>query len=267
MTLLNKLILWTTNSLPDQRQEKIKKYGRPVLALLFKNDLNKLATIWGTDKWNSHWYTQHYQRHFAPYRRRSINLLEIGVGGYDNPKRGGNSLFMWKSFFTKAKIFSLDIYDKQALEQKRIKIFQGSQVDVDFLHGVVKSTGGFDIIIDDGSHLNEHVIKSFEILFPQLNDGGWYVVEDMQTAYWPDYGGDSEDLDAPRTSVNYFRQLVHCVNYQELIRNDYLPTYFDQHITEIHFYHNMVFIKKGENSEGSNLVANNQAIGYEKNAF
>lgn len=258
MTIFNKLRLWAKCHLSPAKQEAIKPYWRLILAMFYRRNLNMLATIWGTDKWNSHWYTQHYQRHFAPYRRQPINFLEIGVGGYDDPNLGGNSLFMWKSYFQKANIFSLDIHDKKALEQNRIKIFQGSQVDANFLREVVKTAGGFDVIIDDGSHLNEHVIKSFDILFPLLNDGGWYVVEDMQTAYLPDYGGDSQNLAAPYTSVNYFKQFVHCLNYQELIRPDYQPTYFDQHITEIHFYHNMVFIKKGENNEGSNWVVNNQ---------
>jgi hypothetical protein len=265
MTLLNKLRLWAKASLSPSRQMAIKKYARPLLAWFCRGDLDKLATIWGTDKGNSHYYTEHYQQHFAPYRRRAINLLEIGVGGYDDPALGGNSLFMWQSFFTRAKIFSFDIYDKHALERRRIKIFQGSQTDADFLRELVRTAGGFDIIIDDGSHLNEHVIKSFEILFPLLNDGGWYVVEDMQTAYWPDFGGDSQDLGAPQTSVNYFRRLVHCLNYQELIKPGYQPTYFDRQITEIHFYHNMVFIKKGQNNEGSNLVVDNRFIGQKDN--
>lgn len=258
MTLLNKIRLWAKDSLSEERQAKIKKYGRPILAKFFSHDLNKLATIWGTDKWNSHWYTQHFQHHFANLRHKSINLLEIGVGGYEDPNLGGNSLFMWKSFFSRAKIFSFDIYDKRGLEQSRIKIWQGSQIDPEFLQTIVKEAGGFDIIVDDGSHLNEHVIKSFEILFPLLNDNGWYVVEDMQTAYWPKFGGDSDDLKSPLSSVNYFKELVHCLNYQELIKPGYQPTYFDQHITAIHFYHNMVFIKKGDNNEGSNLVLDNQ---------
>ena len=32
--------------------------------------------------------------------------------------------------------------------------------------------------MDDGSHTNKDVIKSFELLFPLLNDNGLYIVED-----------------------------------------------------------------------------------------
>ena len=63
-----------------------------------------------------------------------------------------------------------------------------------FLTSVVDEIGPLDIIIDDGSHLNEHVIRTFEILFPLLNEGGIYAVEDLQTSYWPDHGGSSFNL-------------------------------------------------------------------------
>jgi len=258
MNYLNRLKSLVKKKTPKEWQNKIKKCSYPILTWFFKKNLSKLATIYGTDKWNSHWYAQHYQHHFFSWRKKKINLLEIGVGGYNDPKTGGESLFMWRAFFRRANIFSLDIYDKRALEEKRIKIFQGSQVDSEFLHEIVKQTGGFDIIIDDGSHLNEHVIKTFEVLFPLLNNNGWYVVEDMQTAYWSDFGGDSQDLEAKHTSINYFKQLVHSLNYRELIKLNYQPTYFDKHITEIHFYHNMVFIRKSDNNEESNMVFNNQ---------
>src|SRR5207248_3839134 len=35
------------------------------------------------------------------------------------------------------------------------------------------------IIIDDGSHRSDHIIFTFERLFPALHRGGFYVVEDL----------------------------------------------------------------------------------------
>jgi hypothetical protein len=73
--------------------------------VFFGADLKMLATIYGTDKWNEHWYAQHYEDLFQKIRRKRINLLEIGVGGYDemdgyeNPRKGGNSLRMWRAYF------------------------------------------------------------------------------------------------------------------------------------------------------------------------
>ena len=91
-------------------------------------------------------------------------------------RAGGESLRMWKAFFPNSTIYGIDIVDKKHVEEDRIKVFQGSQDDESFLRKVIDETGGFDIIIDDGSHVNEHVIKSFNVLFPALRDSGIYVV-------------------------------------------------------------------------------------------
>ena len=237
---------------------KIKNFINDIRATGKSNNLNKLGSIYRTDKINSHNYSCHYMSHFDQFKHRKIKLLEIGVGGYQNPNSGGKSLRMWKKYFPEAEIFSIDIYDKSPLEEYRIKIFQGSQVDNDFLDEVIKKIGDVDIIIDDGSHINEHVIETFKQLFPKLNDGGIYVVEDTQTSYWEEYGGDSKDLNNPKTIMNFFKHLTDGLNNKEFIISEYQQTYFDKKIISIHFYHNLIFIYKGNNDEESNLLVNNQ---------
>jgi len=224
------------------------------------NDLIRLAKKYGVDKWGVHWYAQHYHHHFRQYRHRKINLLEIGVGGYENPAAGGQSLRMWQEYFPTATIYGIDIYDKRLQEQGRIKIRQGSQDDEAFLTAVSEEAGGFDIIIDDGSHLNRHVIKTFSILFPLLSLSGIYAVEDAQTSYWPPFGGNSDDLNSKHTSIGFFKALIDSLNYEEFLKPGYKPSYFDRHITAMHFYHNLILIQKGENNEGSNLVKNNSTF-------
>jgi demethylmacrocin O-methyltransferase len=109
-------------------------------------------------------------------------------------------------------------------------------------------------MIDDGSHLNEHVITSFRTLFPLLAEDGIYVIEDTQTSYWPKFGGDSYNLNNANTIMNFLKTLTDGLNYEEIARKDYPPSYFDQNIVSLHFYHNLVFIYKGRNEEGSNSV-------------
>jgi len=221
-------------------------------------DLNKLGRIYGTDKIGGHSYTTHYMTHLNKFKYKRINLLEIGVGGYENPYSGGESLRMWKKFFPFGKIFSLDIYDKSSLQENRIQIFKGSQVDKYFLEKVTAEIGEINVIIDDGSHINKHVIETFKLLFPKLKDGGIYVIEDMQTSYWKDFGGDSKDLNNSKTMMNYFKSLTDSLNNQEFIIPDYEQSYFDKKIISMHFYHNILFIYKGNNDEKSNIVVNNQ---------
>jgi hypothetical protein len=221
-------------------------------------NLDRLGKIYRTDKAGSHSYTPHYQAHLKKFKFKRIHLLEIGVGGYEDPQNGGSSLRMWKKYFPFGKIFSFDIFDKSALQERRIKIFQGSQVDADFLDKVIQEMGTIDVIIDDGSHINEHVIETFKLLFPKLKDGGIYIIEDTQTSYWPYYGGDSEDLKNPNTMMNYFKGLLDSMNNKEFIIPNYQQTYFDKKIISMHFYHNLIFIYKGNNDEESNIVVNNQ---------
>ncbi|RLD25696.1 MAG: class I SAM-dependent methyltransferase, partial [Bacteroidetes bacterium] len=101
---------------------------RSIKAFLFSGNLTKLAIIHKTDKYGYHFYTPHYQKHFRHFKYKRIKLLEIGVGGYNEPLIGANSLRMWKSYFPFARIFYLDTYDKSILQEHRIKIYKGSQV-------------------------------------------------------------------------------------------------------------------------------------------
>ena len=207
-----------------------------------------LATRYKADKWNLHWYAQHYDTYFQKFRDKKINLLEIGVGGYADTKAGGESLRMWKAYFPNAMIHGIDIYDKKSLEEDRIKVFQGSQDDAAFLTDAFNKIGSLDIIVDDGSHVNSHIITSFNTLFPLLNAGGIYAIEDIQTSYWPKYGGSSYLYDDTKTVMKYFKRLVDGLNYVEYQR-PHEPTYYDKNIFAIHFYHNLIVIHKNKNDE------------------
>ena len=230
---------------------KQRRALRIILANIYPWDLNKLAMIYGSDKWGGHYYTSHYQEHFHKLRNKKLKILEIGVGGYEDPHYGGASLRMWKRYFPQSMIYSIDIYDKSPLQEKRIKIFQGSQADEAFLREVSDEAGPFDIIIDDGSHIVSHILSSFKTLFPLMKEGGIYAIEDTQEFYWPSLGGNSEDLDAPNSSMSFFKKLTDGLNYQEFLLPDYVPSYFDKHIVAIHFYHNLAIICKGHNGESS----------------
>lgn len=227
------------------------------VSLPFCFNLDMLARVYKSDKCGKHFYTRHYQTHFKKLKFKRIKLLEIGVGGYHHPDIGGNSLRMWKRYFPFGKIFSIDIYDKSCFDERRIKIFQGNQTDENLLNRIISQVGEPNIIIDDGSHINKHVIKTFEILFPKLKNGGIYVIEDTQTSYWSDYGGDSENLDNPSTIMNYFKKLTDCLNHQEFVRSNYSASYFDKNIYSIRFYHNLIFVFKEPNNESSGVDLRN----------
>lgn len=216
-------------------------------AWFYRNNLTTLAFLYGTDKAGGHSYTQHYERHFAYLRKRHFNLLEIGVGGGEYTGKGGNSLRMWKKYFPKANIFSIDCFDKSALQESRITIYQGSQNDTKFLNSIASKIGRVDVIIDDGSHINEHVLTSFSVLFPHLTDGGMYVIEDTHTAYDERFGG-SEKSNATDTSMALVKSLLDALNWEEFVKTS--PPEIGRDIVSVCCYHNLVFIRKGQNEEG-----------------
>ena len=56
-----------------------------LISLFLGRNLSKLAIIYNTDKYGSHYYTPHYQKYFKKFKYKNIKLLEIGVGGYESP--------------------------------------------------------------------------------------------------------------------------------------------------------------------------------------
>lgn len=223
----------------------------PRWQVLQQMNLTELAEEFGTDKWGLHRYTPHYERHLQHLRDERFTMLEIGIGGYARQRQGGASLRMWKHFFRKAQIIGLDIQDKSFVDQKRIRTYQGSQVDEALVRRIVEEAGGVQVVVDDGSHRPEHIRETFRFLFPLLPDGGIYAIEDTQTSYWPEWGG-SEDRHDPTTTMALVKDLLDGLNFEEFVDESYEPSYTDLHVVGVHAYHNLVIIEKGDNREGTN---------------
>jgi len=64
--------------------------------------------------------------------KRNIVLLEIGIGGYQDPKSGGRSLRMWKKYFPHGQINGIDIMDKRPHNARRIRTSKGIRVMKNF---------------------------------------------------------------------------------------------------------------------------------------
>ncbi|GAA1295039.1 class I SAM-dependent methyltransferase [Saccharothrix xinjiangensis] len=216
-----------------------------------KPDLGALSSRYLTPKFGSlHWFTPHYDRHFRDYRGEQVKVLEIGIGGYHHPEWGGGSLRMWKHFFPRGQIYGLDVVDKSHVDELRIRTFQGDQSDAEFLVALAEEHGPFDIVIDDGSHINDHVRTSFQALFPHVRPGGLYVVEDMWTAYWPGFGGNPDPEQSSGTSLGLLKSVIDAIQHRE--RGDAAtrePSYLDGNAVGLHVYHNVAFIEKGRNAE------------------
>lgn len=122
------------------------------------------------DKGTLHHYIDTYNSLFSKFKNKPCTLLEIGVFH-------GHSLRMWREFLPKARIIGIDI-QKPTLDIKGCEFHLCSQDDEATLNRIFKNIK-FDIIIDDGSHLLEHQIITHKIMFPKVNTGGLYVIEDV----------------------------------------------------------------------------------------
>jgi hypothetical protein len=167
--------------------------------------LNDLAKKYGTDKSSEiHNYCVKYEKYLPFNRYDKLNIMEIGV-------LDGNSLKTWKDYFYRSQILGIDINpDCKQYEEERINVEIGSQADHVFLNEIMRTYGKFDMILDDGSHMNEHVIYSFEHLWESIKPGGVYVVEDVCTSYLPYYGG-GRYLEG--TMMEYFKGITDEVNF------------------------------------------------------
>jgi hypothetical protein len=205
-------------------------------------DLTELAIATGADKWGRHYYTATYERYLARFRDRQVRVLEIGCDG-------GESMRMWTYYFRRGQLVRVDAKDKALVTPPRVRAVHGAQDDVEFLTSLA-DYGPFDVIIDDGSHLNHHVVTSFSVLFPQLRSGGLYVIEDIGASYWPGWGGSSTDLSSPATTVGFLKTLLDGLNHQNLVREgEYEPTELERTISGVCVHHNIVFVEKGLNTE------------------
>ena len=149
-------------------------------------------------KW--HHYIPVYDRYFSKWRGKPVRFLEIGVSK-------GGSLSMWRKYFgDQAIIFGVDI-DEDCAQYDGIdgSVRIGSQDDPAFLQRVVEEMGGIDLVLDDGSHIMRHIRASLEILLPKLDDGGIYMIEDLHTSYWNDYGG---GFRARNNFFNFVREMI-----------------------------------------------------------
>ena len=70
-----------------------------------------------------------------------------------------------------------------------------------------------DLIIDDGSHINELTFSSFNLFWPLLKDGGHYIIEDTNCCYinlnkigkgWPGMSLNSINIEYDNLKNNSF---------------------------------------------------------------
>ncbi len=104
---------------------------------------------------------------------------------------GGGSLAMWRAYFGEdAKIIGLDIRPEcKTHEAEGIEVILGCQDEPAVIDHILERYPNIDIVLDDGSHKNAHLIATFALLYSRISPNGVYLAEDLHTSYFDDYGG------------------------------------------------------------------------------
>lgn len=135
--------------------------------------LSELGLKYGTDKIGKHNYLPIYYDLFKDRRNEVKKVLEIGVGE-------GKGLRMFRDFFPKAMIFGLEIDVDRLFQEDRIDVIYCNQSDKnDLLYGIGCIGTDIDLVVDDGSHKPEDQVFTFNVIFPNLNEGAIYIIEDV----------------------------------------------------------------------------------------
>lgn len=223
-----------------------------------------------SDKWAS--YLSYYGNLLSRYRDRPVRILEIGI-------QNGGSLEIWSRFFPNAlQIVGCDINERchqLVYDDPRISVVVGDANDPDVFSKIMEISAEYDIIIDDGSHVSDDVVRSFAIYFPHLVAGGTYIAEDMHCGYWRHFKG---GIEAPYSSISFFKRLADFVNLEHwgapvppsealsFFSNFWNAKFADDaliSIDEVAFRNSIVVVSKGElggNSLGKRIVRGQIAV-------
>lgn len=143
-----------------------RKVNVKSLQEVYENYMDKEG--WG-DKGTLHSYIEIYEKYME--KKDSISILEIGV-------QKGHSIRMWQDYFTNSQVYGLDITLDNVIFDKLDNVFICDATDKSSVDWIL-SDKKFDYVVDDGSHLIEHQIKSFDIIWPRIKIGGRYFIEDV----------------------------------------------------------------------------------------
>ena len=168
---------------------------------LFRQNFNNLSLLFQTDKApfmhnvtlsvkdqkyirtinQSHDYAKFYDAFFFKIKNKIRNVCEIGV-------MSGASTAAFYFFFPKSKIFACDInFQRFNIFSKRIKkvyLDQSNQNEINKFKSKFNKVK-YDIIIDDGSHIDDHIILTFNNLIERVSKGGFYIIEDASKELTP----------------------------------------------------------------------------------
>ena len=128
------------------------------------------------DKGTAHSYIEVYERLLGSMRDSARGVLEIGVGP------AALSLRMWREYFFNATVVGIDPDPVRESLPAGVLVFAADAYTVETAQRAARITdghGGYDLIIDDGSHALGDQLAFIRLYRPLLASGGLLIVEDV----------------------------------------------------------------------------------------
>ena len=137
-----------------------------------------------TDKNTIHSYLETYQKILNNKKDTAQNVLEIGIAE-------GGSIKMWSDFFTNATIHGLDIIHMDSIwdeikNNDKIVLYTSTDAynDTFIKTEFLDKNKRFDVMIDDGPHTLESMLKFIRLYSQLMTNNGILIIEDVQSWDW-----------------------------------------------------------------------------------
>lgn len=158
--------------------------------------------ITGPTTLGGHVYHYMYAIFLMPLRyKANAKMLEIGLG-CGMAYGAGASAKLWRRTLPNVELWEADVnepclqHHKESLQEMGVHTLHGDQNSQDTLkRWLQESGGGFDAIIDDGSHRNSDIMNTFDLLWPSIIPGGIYFIEDLHVGRATDANNPNENYE------------------------------------------------------------------------
>jgi hypothetical protein len=167
-----------------------------------ETSLDDLFSYYDTDKANvisskkepGHGFSKFYETHLNSFKDKKIKILEIG-------SYSGAAAAAFVKYFPNSEIYCLDINLRNfKYSSKKIHAFgmdvSNQKMMLKFLTKInfFDSIKFFDVVIDDGSHIQSDQLKALNFFYKYVADNGFYIIEDYKFSNYFEHLNDVDDL-------------------------------------------------------------------------
>jgi hypothetical protein len=196
-------------------------------------------------------YYEVYEKLFESKRNDKLNIFEIGVDY-------GESSKMFSQYFKNSNLIGIDINLREIDFQDflNFEYIKCDQTDETGLKKIIseKFNDQIDIVIEDASHVGALSKRSFEIVFPYVKSGGFYIIEDWGTGYWNGFIDGQEYFDPILMGkrihshdfgmVGFVKSLIDEVGALDIKSTESSNSNKNQRVKSITYYFGLVVLEK-----------------------